>query len=295
MTKYLKIAAGISALMACYVLYADAPAAPQTIQDKTEAAKEQPQEVNITKISEAFGHFIGRNLQAPGVKFDVDSLIKGIRDGVAGKPSPMSDEDYEAAMLSLQEKAFNQLSEDNLKAAAAFLDQNTKQQNVVIVVPNKLQYLILQEGKGAVVGDQDAPLIQYTGKFLDGKVFGSSEEVGGPITVPLNQTIPGFSKGIAGMKEGEKRRIFVHPDMGYGTSGQLPPNALLIFDVEVVKANTKDASASNEEDNFLPLALGDDQEIPENDSDDEDDDDTESEDNANKLSANTPTMHLGAI
>ena len=44
-----------------------------------------------------------------------------------------------------------------------------------------------------------------------------------PITIPLDQTIPGFSKGIVGMKEGEKRRLFVHPDLGYGTTGQLPP------------------------------------------------------------------------
>ena len=39
------------------------------------------------------------------------------------------------------------------------------------------------------------------------------------------------------MKEGEKRKLFVHPDLGYGTQGQLPPNALLIFEVEIVKAD----------------------------------------------------------
>jgi len=77
-------------------------------------------------------------------------------------------------------------------------------------------------------------------------VFGSSEETGGPITIPLDQTIPGFSKGLVGMKEGEKRRLFVHPDLGYGTMGQLPPNELLIFDIEVVKADTADEKDKKE-------------------------------------------------
>jgi len=88
-------------------------------------------------------------------------------------------------------------------------------------------------------------LINYTGKYIDGTVFGSSETAGGPITVPIDQTIPGFSKGIVGMKEGEKRRLFVHPDMGYGTTGQLPPNSMLIFDIEVVKATSPDKDVTD--------------------------------------------------
>src|SRR5262249_32953701 len=95
-----------------------------------------------------------------------------------------------------------------------------------------------REGTGPAVESHSSPKIHYTGKYQDGTVFGTSEEMGGPITIPLDQTIPGFSKGITGMKEGEKRRLFVHPDLGYGTTGQLPPNELLIFDIEVVKANS---------------------------------------------------------
>jgi peptidylprolyl isomerase len=60
------------------------------------------------------------------------------------------------------------------------------------------------------------------------------------------------------MKEGEKRRLYVHPDLGYGTTGQLPPNELLIFDIEVVKADSDDAKTktdksadSDDEDLFI--------------------------------------------
>src|SRR4029079_2074003 len=133
-----------------------------------------------------------------------------------------------------------EMSTANLKSANDFMEKNKKESNVKEVVPGKLQYSILKEGNGATVDSHSSPKIHYTGKYQDGTVFGTSEEMGGPITIPLDQTIPGFSKGIVGMKEGEKRRLFVHPDLGYGTTGQLPPNELLIFDIEVVKANADD-------------------------------------------------------
>ncbi len=203
--------------------------------------------VDMLKLSEAFGHFIGRNLQSPGLKFDVESLIKGIRGGASGAPSPLSDKEYEEMMASVQERAFKEISANNLKAAEEFLAKNRSEGGVVEVVPGKLQYLIVQEGKGPVVEAHASPKVHYTGKYQDGTVFGSSEETGGPIVIPLDQTIPGFSKGIVGMKEGEKRRLFVHPDLGYGTTGQLPPNELLIFEVEVFQADSEEGKEEPKE------------------------------------------------
>lgn len=219
------------------------PANTET-QKPTETVSPQ----DITKASEAFGHFIGRNLKAPGVNFDIESIIKGMREGAAGKPAPMSDKDYEELMARIQEQAYTQLAAENLKKANEFMDTNAKTAKIVIVEPGKLQYIIEKEGQGAVVPEHGNPEIQYTGKYLDGTTFGSSADAGGPISLPLDQTIPGVAKGIAGMKEGEKRKIFIHPDLGYGTAGQLPPNSLLIFEVEVVKATApeKAKEAANE-------------------------------------------------
>jgi peptidylprolyl isomerase len=206
---------------------------------------EQPQ-IDIKKLSEAFGNFIGKNLKTPGISFDLESLIKGIRDGAAGKPSPLNEQEYEDMMAAFQEKAFKEIATRNLKNANEFMTKNANEQGVVEIEPGKLQYFILREGSGPAVTQQSTPMINYTGKYLDGSIFGSSEEVGGPITIPINQTIPGFSKGVLGMKEGEKRRLFVHPDFGYGTTGQLPPNELLIFEIEVIKADAKPASSTRD-------------------------------------------------
>jgi len=233
-------------------------------------SSQESQDVNIPLLSEAFGHFIGKNLKSPGVTFDIDAVIKGIRNGAEGKPAPMNDQEYELAMNKLQERAFSALSDQNLQSANEFLEKNAHASGVKEIEKGKLQYQIITEGHGEEVKPHSSPLINYSGKYQDGTVFGSSEEVGGPITIPLDQTISGFSKGLLGMKEGEKRKLFIHPDLGYGTMGNLPPNALLIFEIEVVKANTSEPGSQDgdhlKKDNDL---LGDDDDLEEEEKDDE--------------------------
>lgn len=259
-----------STIFACSGLFAQAtapaksnlnaiPDASKPTAQSTEISKEE-----LTKASGAFGHFIGRNLKTPAIQFDIDAIVQGIRDGAAGKPAPMSDKDYEKLMSKVQEHALQTLSTQNLKAAEEFLTKNAKEQGIVVVQPGKLQYKIITPGTGATVEAHASPKINYVGEFIDGTAFGSSEEAGGPVTIPLDQTIQGFNLGIAGMKEGEKRRLFVHPDLGYGTSGHLPPNSLLIFDIEVVKADNSGHESQNnddddddvEEDDLLILTPG---------------------------------------
>lgn len=247
---------------------------PQPTQSKSDTSTAISQQ-DIDRLSEALGHFIGRNLKAPGVNFNLDSLIKGIRDGFAGKVPPMSDQDYENLMIKLQEQTFTQMASNNHKAAVEFLDKNAKANGVIEIEPGKLQYQILEKGQGEAVKEHQTPQIKYSGKFLDGTTFSSSDEVGGAITVPLDQTIPGFSKGILGMKEGEKRRLWVHPDLGYGTSGHLQPNALLIFDIELIKANSaeipaQESDAESSSDDDLSELDDDSQDLLDDDEDDND-------------------------
>lgn len=239
-------------------------AAVSLFADDAPPKEQEAAAVDVKKVSEAFGNFIGRNLKSSGLNFDVDSFVQGIRDGINGKPSPLTDKEYEKQMMLLQEQTFKRLADENIKAAESFLQKNGKETGVIEIEPGKLQYSITKAGSGHEVKEGNAPQIQYTGKYLNGTVFGSSQDTGGPITVPLNQTIPGFSKGLMGMKEGEVRKIFVHPDLGYGKAGHLPPNSLLIFEVELVKADNPDQAKLLSKDN----------DDDDNDDDDSDDDDS---------------------
>lgn len=209
---------------------------------------------DIEKLSMAFGNFIGKNLKGPGINFDLEALISGIRDGVAGKPSPMSEEEYEDALANMQEKAFNDISEQNLTQANTFLEKNSQEKNIVQLEPGKLQYEVIEQGKGSAVTEHSVPQLNYEGRFIDGTVFGSSNETGA-IEIPLDQTIPGFSKGLVGMKEGEKRRLYIHPDLAYGTNGPLPPNSLLIFDIQIVNSDISNTVKDPEEAKDLTLGV----------------------------------------
>ena len=102
-----------------------------------------------------------------------------------------------------------------------------------------LDYVEVEAGSGAQAEKGKLVSVHYTGRFLDGKVFDSSHGRGEPITFPLGQgsVIKGWDEGIALMKVGGKAQLIILPDLAYGESGAggvIPPNATLIFDVELV-------------------------------------------------------------
>jgi len=193
-----------------------------------------PHAVDVAKLSEALGHLLGKNLESMGMHFDMAKVMQGMQDSYDGKEAPMTEQECVQALATAQEIAFKEAASENLKKAEEFLTQNSATQGITTLEAGKLQYTINQEGTGAEVQENDSPVIQYVGKLLDGAVFGASKE---EEVVRLDETIPGFSKGLLGMKEGEKRTLYIHPDLGYGTHGALPPNSLLLFEIEVIQAN----------------------------------------------------------
>jgi peptidylprolyl isomerase len=193
--------------------------------------------VDYDRLSCTLGHMIVRQLNQPNLTFNFDQIIQGMREAREGKPSPMSEEEYEQMIYALQEQSFLQTAEQNLAHANNFLEMNSKKESIQ-VIESKLQYEVFKVGAGESVGPDSIPLILYKGSLLDGTIFAESEEKQQPIALPIKQSIPGFAKGLVGMKEGEKRVLYIHPELAYGLSGHLPPNSLLIFEVEVVKANS---------------------------------------------------------
>ncbi len=199
-------------------------------------SEEKKEEIDIAKVSEAFGHLIGKNIDTLGVDFDIKYVIKGLQDSIKGDSSPMSEGDCVQAISSAQESSFKKQASENLSKAEAFLKENSRRSGVVSTEEGKVQYKVERTGKGALVEPHFSPKIRYVGKYLDGTIFGSSTEAE---MISLDETIQGFTKGLVGMREGEKRTLYIHPDCGYGTAGYLPPNSLLTFEIEVVEANCK--------------------------------------------------------
>lgn len=200
-------------------------------EDTVPAEEAKP---DVEKISEAFGHLLGKNLETMGMKFDIAKVIQGLKDASDGKNAPMSEMECVQAIAAVQESVYKEAATENLKEAEAFLATNKTADGIQVLEEGKLQYKVTQEGKGAVIDENSSPLIRYTGKFLNGTVFGASTE---DEMFHLDESLPGLQKGLLGMKEGEKRTLFIHPDLGFGTRGTVPPNSLLTFEIEVVQAN----------------------------------------------------------
>ena len=111
--------------------------------------------------------------------------------------------------------------------------------NKIVTTDSGLKYEILKEGDGQVAKAGDKVKVHYTGWLTDGKKFDSSVDRGQPFQFNLGagQVIKGWDEGVAGMKVGEKRKLTIPPDLGYGARGAggvIPPNATLIFEVELL-------------------------------------------------------------
>ncbi|MCI5052486.1 MAG: FKBP-type peptidyl-prolyl cis-trans isomerase [Simkaniaceae bacterium] len=226
----------LSALMLTTHVFAE-----ESKEMQTEQIAEAP---DMSKVSESFGHLISKNLATLSVDFDMELVVKGIRDSLEGKEAPLNENQVVAAITQVQEIEFQKKSNDNLAKAEEFMTKNALRPEVVEVEPGRLQYRVEKAGEGEVVQEGNSPKIMYKGTFLDGETFGESKE--GEV-ISLNETIQGFQKGIAGMKVGEKRTLFIHPELGYGNQGYLPPNSLLTFEIEVLEANVAQPEFNPEE------------------------------------------------
>jgi len=99
-------------------------------------------------------------------------------------------------------------------------------------------YEVLKKGSGDSPKPSSSVVVKYTGTLLDGKVFDSTDAHGGqPATFQANRVIPGWTEALVMMSRGEKVRLVIPPDLGYGAQGYpgvIPPNSFLVFEVELV-------------------------------------------------------------
>ncbi len=110
----------------------------------------------------------------------------------------------------------------------------------VITTSSGLKYTILKAGKGTAPKSGQEVFVHYTGTLTDGKKFDSSRDRGKPFSfkVGAGQVIPGWDEALSTMKVGERRKLTIPAKLGYGAAGAggvIPPNATLIFDVELLK------------------------------------------------------------
>jgi FKBP-type peptidyl-prolyl cis-trans isomerase len=126
------------------------------------------------------------------------------------------------------------------KSSAPSTSSPMKVSGPATTTPSGLQYWDIVVGTGATAAPGSTVKVHYSGFLTGGEKFDSSRDRGEPFSFPLGggQVIKGWDEGVAGMKVGGQRQLRIPPDLGYGATGAggaIPPNATLIFDVELLE------------------------------------------------------------
>ncbi len=200
------------------------------------------------KVSYAIGLSIGRDFQAQEIEVDPELLLRGLKDGLAGKEGLMSEEQiqetqiaFQTEMMAKQETKMKAMADKNKQESEVFHADNAKKDGVV-TLPSGLQYQVIEAGKGKSPKAEDMVTVHYEGTLIDGSVFDSSRMRGEPATFPVGGVIPGWTEALQLMKEGAKYRLFIPPALAYGERGAGPmigPNATLVFEVELLKIDSQ--------------------------------------------------------
>ena len=200
------------------------------------------------RISYTIGLNIGRDFTSQGVEVDTAALMAGVRDGLGGQKPRLTDEQmmaevksFREGMIAKQEAKQKALAAKNKADGEAFLAKNAKEQGVV-VRDSGLQYKVLKEGTGVQPKADSVVSVHYRGTLLDGTEFDSSYERKEPLILPVGGVIPGWTEALPLMKEGAKWQLFIPAALAYGEEGAPPaigPNAVLIFEVELLSAAAK--------------------------------------------------------
>jgi len=200
-------------------------------------------ETSTDKVSYSIGLDIGKSFKQQEMEINAAALTQGIKDGLAGTTAMMTDEEistcmksFQEEMMAKQESSMKVGGDKNQAEGVAFLAAN-KDKPGVTTTASGLQYKVITPGTGPKPKPTDQVTVHYTGKLIDGKVFDSSVQRGQPATFPVNGVIQGWQEALQLMPVGSKYELVIPSDLAYGprgAGGDIGPNAVLIFEVELL-------------------------------------------------------------
>ena len=223
-------------------------------EEESAAPKELVLDTMEQKVSYIFGYNVARQTMQTDFMLDADTLAAAIKEVHAGKEPRFTEEEIQATIKAwraeerdkAQAKRMEEQSK-NLAEAEAFLAENAAKEGVTST-ESGLQYKVLNAGAegGATPTDQDKVKVHYRGRLVDGTEFDSSYQRDEPAEFVVGNLIPGWVEALQLMKEGDKFEIYVPAKLGYGSGGtnKIPPNAALIFEMELLQVLPKEEPAA---------------------------------------------------
>lgn len=251
---YIALAAvSCTALVACGGNKNAAPATDPTPATAPAAATETAPKVSldsaIDRYSYALGMDLGKAIANINVPLKLDVIIEAIKDEVdSNRTVLLADSSAETALQDLLLKMQQQKQADEKAAAkkaldeqAAFLAKNITDSTVKVTTKG-VQYKVIKDGAGVTPKASDKVQVHYIGSLLDGTEFDNSVKRGEPLEFPVSAVIEGWQDLLQVMKEGMKVKAWIPSALAYGEAGvppMIPANALLVFEVELLKVYTE--------------------------------------------------------
>jgi FKBP-type peptidyl-prolyl cis-trans isomerase FklB len=210
------------------------------------AAEDAALKTQKDKVSYIIGTIVAKDMKSQGIDLNADLFIKGFRDVLSGAKPAISDKDAQETMKVFKDEMTakiqaekKKVAEENGKQEEAFLSQNKKKEGVQ-TLESGLQYKVMKEGSGNKPTLYDRVTVNYRGTLINGTEFDSSYKRNQPATFAVNGVISGWAQALPLMKTGSKWQIFVPSKLAYGEAGAggvIPPNAMLIFEVELLSVD----------------------------------------------------------
>lgn len=228
--------------------------------------KEENAEIELKSEDQKASYALGfrSSEQMSGMdNLDLDAMIAGLRDGFGDQPESRLDEDadmdqlirdYQSRMMESRQQEMDKQAQENLQEGQAFLEENADKEGVE-VTDSGMQYKVLSSGDQGATSPtlEDTVEVHYKGMLRDGSVFDSSIERDKSAVFGLKNIIPGWQEALPMMKVGDKWKLFLPPELGYGdqgAGGDIGPNEVLIFEVELLdvkKQGEQDEQESNQQ------------------------------------------------
>jgi FKBP-type peptidyl-prolyl cis-trans isomerase FklB len=193
------------------------------------------------KNSYATGVMTARNLVRNEVDFDLDLLVRGLRDGMADGEIAMSEKELKIVLQSMQAEMQRHLTnERQVKASVnrekgVIFQNEFKKQPGVVVLPGNLMYRVVKSGNGDRPGELGSVVVRFKGKRIDGTELEATPE-GKTVTLKLEEVMTGWRETLKRMNAGSTWEVVIPPTMAYGPRGTptIGPNETLVFDLELV-------------------------------------------------------------
>ena len=246
---------GIAGIVAIVADRREASAEPVTAQstDAGQAQAAVPGDEVRGPGSYAFGFSLGAqvggNIRTQNVDIDFDQFMEGFKTALTGAQPKMTDEAMQQAVADMQRRqealalaAQTKREQENVK----FLAENRKKPGVETTASG-LQFQVLNAGEGKSAGPRSLVVTHYEGRLLDGTVFDSSVQRGTPAEFRVDGVIKGWQEALQDMREGDKRRLWIPSELAYGAAGTgpIPPNSVLVFEVELIDVKDEKVPAEH--------------------------------------------------